>query len=66
MKKYRCVWCIKDTATNPCEFCGNSDSLYVKGRKHTCHWSRQTLSTVKCKICDKIEFMEDYLRNPNL
>jgi len=61
MKKYRCIWCMKDSAADPCEFCG-SDNLYVKGEKHTCHWSRETINTIKCKVCDRIISMDDYLK----
>jgi hypothetical protein len=52
---------MKDSAADPCEFCG-SDNLYVKGEKHTCHWSRETINTVKCKVCDRIISMDDYLK----
>jgi hypothetical protein len=56
---YRCVWCIKDTRTNPCEFCG-SDQVALKDEKHNCHWLSHTVSSVKCKICDKIISYDDY------
>lgn len=51
---------MKDTATVPCENCGGSDQIYAKGEKHTCHWSRYTLNSVKCKLCDRVISNEDY------
>jgi hypothetical protein len=57
---YRCVWCIKDTKTNPCEFCG-SEYVALKDEDHNCHWSMNTMFSVKCKICDKIISYDDYL-----
>jgi putative endonuclease len=48
----RCIWCIKDTKTNPCEHCG-SDQVVDRTVKHAPHWSRATMNTVECKICDR-------------
>mgnify|MGYP001602384043 CR=1 FL=1 len=64
--KYRCIWCMKDTFTNPCEFCGNSDHIYIKGAKHTCHWSRKTINSMECKICERVISNEDYFSGKNL
>ena len=66
LSKYRCTWCIKDTKTDPCEFCGNSDAIFIKGCKHKCHWGRQTIKTMSCKICDRIISNEDYFAGKNL
>lgn len=56
----RCIWCIRDTKTKPCEHCG-SDQVYNKNKFHTPHWSRLTIKTVECKQCGKVISMEDYL-----
>jgi len=48
----RCIWCMKDTKTNPCEHCG-SDQVVDKTKRHKPHWSRFTINTIKCKICDR-------------
>jgi len=48
----RCIWCIKDTQTNPCEHCG-SDQVLNRTQPHRPHWSRWTIDTIKCKICDR-------------
>ena len=57
---YRCIWCIKDTKTNPCEWCNGND-VVDKNKSHNHHWSRNTWNTVICKICDKIISLEEYL-----
>lgn len=64
--KYRCTWCMKDSFTNPCEFCNASDSIYIKGCKHRCHWSRKTIKTMECKICERVISNEDYFAGRNL
>lgn len=48
----RCIWCCKDTKTNPCEHCG-SDQVTDRTKPHSPHWSRKTMRTVECKICDR-------------
>jgi hypothetical protein len=49
----RCIWCMKDTKTNPCEHCG-SDQVVDRTKPHTPHWSRRTIRTIECKICDRV------------
>lgn len=58
--KYRCILCCKDSDTDPCQHCGNKYALYIKGEKHDCHWSRRTISTMECKICDRVISNDDY------
>lgn len=60
MKKYRCTWCCKDSSTSPCEYCKSDSSIYVKGEKHICDWSRKTINTMECKICDRVISNEEY------
>jgi hypothetical protein len=58
--KYRCVFCCKDSEEIPCQKCGNDHTLYVKGEKHTCQWSRRTISSMECKVCDRVISNKDY------
>lgn len=55
----RCIWCIKDTTTNPCEHCG-SDQVQDRTVPHLAHWSRATIATIECKVCDRRVTVEQY------
>ena len=48
---WRCTRCIKDSPEPVCDKCGNEcvDST----QPHHAHWSRKTIRTVECKICDR-------------
>lgn len=48
----RCIWCCKDTRTDPCEHCG-CDYVMDRTKPHAPHWSRKTMRTVECKVCDR-------------
>jgi hypothetical protein len=48
----RCIWCGQDTRTKPCEHCQNYE-VVDRTQPHVPHWSRRTLDTVCCKICDR-------------
>ena len=58
--KYRCVFCCKDSEEIPCQNCGNDHTLYIKGEKHSCQWSRRTIATMECKVCDRVISNVDY------
>jgi hypothetical protein len=30
---------------------------------HTCEWSRKTIDTVECKVCERTMSMEEYLKH---
>lgn len=49
---FRCLWCCKDTKVNPCEHC-ESDAVVNRAVPHSPHWSRKTIRTVECKVCDR-------------
>lgn len=49
----RCTWCCRDTKTNPCEHCGSDSSVVDRTEPHNPHWSRRTMRTVDCKVCDR-------------
>ncbi len=49
----RCTWCCKDTPTSPCHRCGNDVCLTDRTKPHRPEWSRKTISTVECKVCDR-------------
>ena len=38
----------------------------LEGKKHKCDWSKETLDTMICKICDKIISNRDYFTGKNL
>lgn len=59
MKPLRCIWCCKDTKTDPCENCG-SDQVCDPNKPHVHHWSRRTIITMECKVCDKVISNKDY------
>lgn len=56
---WRCVWCIKDSKTEACERCGGPCEDRTK--PHIPHWSRKTMATVECKICDRSVSYEQML-----
>lgn len=56
----RCTWCCKDTKTNSCEHCGNSHSVSDPYEQHNHEWSRKTIKTMECKVCDLEVSNEDY------
>lgn len=47
----RCTWCCKDTRKKPCEHCG-SDVVFDPYKEHTHQWSRKTINTMECLVCD--------------
>src|SRR5262245_24974608 len=47
----KCTWCCKDTSKIPCENCG-SDAVVDPYKEHNHHWSRKTIATIACTICD--------------
>lgn len=53
MKLFRCVWCCKDTETNPCQHCGNTDTVCDPYVEHQPYWSRYTINLVECSICGR-------------
>ncbi len=57
----KCIWCMEKTKTKPCEHCGSTEVVNPT-LPHSCHWSRYTINTVQCKICDKIISYEEYLK----
>src|SRR5215472_6693809 len=48
----RCTWCCKDTRTSPCENCGSDIAVVDPYKEHTHDWSRKTITTMECKVCD--------------
>ena len=50
---FRCTWCCKDTESKPCQHCGNECCVVDRTKPHTPEWSRKTIATVECKICDR-------------
>jgi hypothetical protein len=50
----RCTWCIRDSKTaDRCDKCG-SKHLRDPSEPHTPDWSRRTLATWECKVCDRV------------
>ena len=49
----RCTWCCADTATNPCERCGNDHTITDRTIPHIPEWSRRSMQEVECKVCDR-------------
>ena len=50
----RCTWCIRDTQTpDRCDQCG-SKYLSDPNLPHDPDWSRHTIKTWVCKVCDRI------------
>jgi len=54
MSQYVCTWCCKDIPGLICETCGSDVSVCDKTKPHHCHWSRKTITSMKCKICDRV------------
>lgn len=48
----KCIWCMKETTTSPCEHCGTSP-VYDPTVAHVPHWSRKTITEIECKICGR-------------
>lgn len=48
----RCTWCCRDVEQDPCEHCDNY-SVTARTKPHRPEWSRKTLQTVECKVCDR-------------
>ena len=48
----RCIWCCKDVTHKPCEHCDNT-CVIDRTQPHHSHWSRKTMQTVECKVCDR-------------
>lgn len=51
----RCTWCCCDTGEDEdgdCVRCGNH-TLVDRAKPHMPHWSRKTIDTVECKVCDR-------------
>lgn len=58
-RPFRCTWCMKDTNETPCEHCHSDASVVDPKLPHTHHWSRKTINTLECKICQKIVTCEE-------
>ncbi len=50
---WRCTWCCKDTKTKACEHCGSDHAVSDRTKPHRPEWSRKTMTTVECKVCDR-------------
>lgn len=62
MSKLRCTWCCKDVESGPpCPMCGNH-SVSDKTAPHRAEWSRKTIRSMECKVCDREISNEDYFR----
>ena len=59
----RCIQCLTDTQTNPCEHCG-SDQVVDRTQQHIPHWSRWTALKAACKICDRKVNYDDMSDDP--
>lgn len=57
--RLKCVWCMKRTQRNPCEHCG-SEQVYDMDKPHSCEWSRLTINTVECKLCERVLSWKEY------
>ncbi len=53
---------MQRTGTKPCEHCG-STQVENMDAPHTCEWSRKTIDTVECKVCERTMSMEEYLKH---
>jgi uncharacterized CHY-type Zn-finger protein len=51
---------MKNTPSKPCVHCG-SDQVADPTLPHDHHWSRNTIDSVICKICDKVISFDEYL-----
>ncbi len=61
--RYRCTFCGGDCWEETCPRCGHSDAVFDKRAPHRCEWSRKTINTVECKICDRTLSMAVYLQH---
>ena len=61
----RCLVCGKDTGPEIlgcCEHCA-SGFLVDRTKVHPPHWSRHTMMSMICKICDRVISNEDYFND---
>jgi hypothetical protein len=56
----RCTWCCRDTETNPCQHCGNTDTVMDPSQPHRADWSRKNIKEMECKVCDRVVSNRDY------
>jgi len=54
-----CPRCLKDSPGPVCDQCGGE--CVDRTRPHNSHWSRKTIRTVACKICDRTVNYEQML-----
>ena len=53
---FRCTWCGRDNGDDgkECAACANTSTLIDRTKRHSPHWSRRTMNTVECKVCDRV------------
>jgi len=52
---FRCTHCGRDVVTvlGRCQNCG-SEGVVDRTKPHDPHWSRYTMNTIICKVCDRV------------
>lgn len=58
-QQYRCTWCGRDCAKLFCDHCGCDFNVVDRSLPHTHEWSRKTINSVECKICDEVRKVDN-------
>ena len=57
--RYRCTWCGRDWMVPFCGHCNSEGNVVDTSLPHRHQWSRKTINSVECKICDEVQKMDD-------